>query len=281
MWKFIKNIISREKGEVAVVLIDENDPDATSTYRIKSIDFYKLAGGIVIASLLFAVFIFFATPLSSIYYKQIDDKFRNEVIAINQRVLALQDSLLAREVQLNDLKEFVRNVPDTVFQISEFYDTGSTPGLQAVYREPLAVHAFDMLTRNTIMMAKTSERSPDFPSHFPVQGSLTQGFTPNAGHYGIDIAAQRNSQFRSIADGTVINTNWSLNYGNVIYIQHSDGIISIYKHAERLYKEPGDIVLKGDILGVVGNRGLLTSGTHLHLEIWKNGVPKNPLIYLN
>jgi len=281
MWEFLKKIISKKDGEVAVVVLDENDPDAASTYTVKSLDIYVLGGGIVIVTLLLAVLIFFATPLSSIYYQQIDDKFRDEVIAINQRVMALQDSLLAREIQLNDLKNFVRNVPDTIFQVNHYYDAGISPGLRTVYREPLTVNTFELLTRNEIMTANTGERNPDFPSHFPVQGTLSQRFTPNVGHYGIDIAAQRNSQFRSIADGTVINTNWTINYGNVIYVQHADGIISIYKHAERLYKEPGDIVLKGDILGVVGDRGLLSSGSHLHLEIWKNGVPKNPLIYVN
>lgn len=281
MWEFIKRIISKEDGEVAVVVLDENDPDTASTYSVKPLDIYMLGGGIVIATLLFAVLIFFATPLRSIYYKQIDDKFRDEVISINQRVMALQDSLLAREVQLNDLKDFVRNVPDTIFQVNLHYEAELSPGIQSVFREPLVVQTFELLTRNEIMTAKTRERKPDFPSFIPVQGTLTQGFSPNVGHYGIDIAAQRNSHFRTIADGTVVNTNWTINYGNIIYVQHSDGIMSIYKHAERLYKEPGDLVLKGDILGVVGDRGLLSSGSHLHLEIWKNGVPKNPLIYVN
>jgi murein DD-endopeptidase MepM/ murein hydrolase activator NlpD len=281
MWEFFKKIISKKDGEVAIVVLDENEPDTASTYSVKAREIYILGGGIVIITLLLAVLIFFATPLSSIYYQQIDNKFRDEVIAINQRVLALQDSLMAREIQLNDLKDFVRNVPDTVFQVTQYYDAGISPGLQTVYREPQTVNTFELLTRNEIMIAKTRERNPDFPSHFPVRGSLTQGFAPNIGHFGIDIAAQRNSQFRSIADGTVVNTNWTINYGNVIYIQHADGIMSIYKHAERLYKEPGDIVLKGDILGVVGDRGVLSSGSHLHLEIWKNGVPKNPLIYVN
>lgn len=280
MWEFLKKIISKENGGVTVVLLDEISSDGNSTYTLKPRDIY-IAGGVIMATtVLLVVLVFFATPLRSVYYEQIDDKYRNEIIGINQRVLALQDSLLAREVQLNDLKEFVRDVPDTVFQVQHHYSSYLSPGFHTAYREPIVVNSHEMLTRTKIMTSMTRNRTPDFPSKFPVQGTLTQHFSPNVGHYGIDIAAQRNSQFRSVADGTVVNVNWTINYGNVIYIQHSGGMMSIYKHAERLYKKPGEIVLKGDILGVVGDRGLLSSGSHLHLEIWKNGVPQNPLIYL-
>ncbi len=71
-----------------------------------------------------------------------------------------------------------------------------------------------------------------------------------------------------------------MNYGYVIHIQHENGIVSIYKHASSLSKNIGDIVLKGDIVGTVGNAGTQSTGPHLHIEIWRNGVPQNPLMYL-
>lgn len=281
MWDFLKKLLSEDDGEVTVVVLDENDPDVSSTFRVKSREFILIGIAVIILSVVLTIGVFFATPLSSIYQQQIDDRFRDEVIAINERVRALQDSLAAREVQLNDLKNFVRNVPDTTFQIDPMFDAGMPAGMHAGFREPFSVHAFDMLTRNDVMRGETRERSPDFPSRFPVEGALTQGFSSRVGHYGVDIAARENSEFRSVADGTVINAGWTINYGNVMYVQHGDGMMSIYKHAARLYKEPGDIVLKGDILGIVGDRGLLSTGSHLHLEIWKDGAPKNPLMYLN
>lgn len=71
-----------------------------------------------------------------------------------------------------------------------------------------------------------------------------------------------------------------MNYGYVVHIQHENGIVSIFKHASGLTKEVGDIILKGDIVGTVGNVGTLSTGPHLHLEIWRNGVPQNPMMYL-
>jgi murein DD-endopeptidase MepM/ murein hydrolase activator NlpD len=63
-------------------------------------------------------------------------------------------------------------------------------------------------------------------------------------------------------------------------VQHSEGVITTYKHLSKLNKKEGDLVLKGDILGEIGNAGVLSTGPHLHLEISKNGVPQNPEVYL-
>lgn len=280
MWNFLKKIFSEKDGEVTVVVLDETDPDASNTYKLKSFDMIKMLVIVAILSVIFTIAIFFITPLSSIYQQQVDERFRDEVIAINDRVEALQDSLYAREVQLNDLKNFLRTVPDTNFAVSRTYAGSDDPGDQSRWQDPVSVPTFNMLNENEIISSSLLSNPPDFPSFYPVEGMLTQEFSTENGHYGIDLAAKSNTEFRSVADGTVVNTGWTINYGYVIYVQHSDGIMSVYKHGARLLKEQGDVVLKGDLLGLIGNSGVLSSGSHLHLEIWKNGVPQNPLMYL-
>lgn len=282
MWNFLRKIFSEKEGEVTVVVLDENDPDASNTFKLTSFDVIKTGIIVAILAIVFTVTIFFITPLSSIYQQQIDDRFRDEVIAINERVEALQDSLYAREVQLNDLKDFLRTVPDTNFAVnSDFVEYDADPvNESSTWRGSVSVPTFNMLNENQIISSSKLVKGPDFPSFYPIDGILTQEFSTENRHFGIDLAANRNTEFRSIADGTVVNTGWTINYGYVIYVQHSDGIMSVYKHGARLLKEQGDVVLKGDLLGLVGNSGVLSSGSHLHLEIWKNGVPQNPLMYL-
>lgn len=281
MWDFLRKIFSEKEGEVTVVVLDENDPDASNTFKLTSFDVIKTGIIVAVIAIIFTVTIFFITPLSSIYQQQIDDRFRDEVIAINERVEALQDSLYAREVQLNDLKEFLRTVPDTSFAInSDIVEYTDPVNQSSTWRGSVSVPTFNMLNENQIISSSKLARGPDFPSFYPIDGILSQDFSTDNGHFGIDLAANTNTEFRSIADGTVVNTGWTINYGYVIYVQHSDGIMSVYKHGARLLKEQGDVVLKGDLLGLVGNSGVLSSGSHLHLEIWKNGVPQNPLMYL-
>ena len=281
MWDFLRRLFSEEDGKVTVVVLDENDPNLASTFKLKSSDAIKLISLIVLLAVGLTVTVFFLTPLSSIYQQRIDDNFRSEVVEINERVIALQDSLTVRELQLEDLKNFVRSVPDTTFEVSEGV-LSNLRGLQSnLYVTSENVYAFNMLTPHETMNLLSVERSRDFPSFFPVEGTITQRFSTERGHYGIDIAAVSDRDFVSVADGIVIEATWTMNFGYVLVIQHKEGFITIYKHASKLYKEEGDYILKGDLLGTVGNRGVLSTGSHLHLELWKNGVPQDPLLFLN
>lgn len=262
------------------MVLDQTDPNSSSTYNLNSFDVVKIGAVVAVISIGLTIGIFFVTPLSSIYQNQIDEKFRDQVISINQRVEALQDSLHAREVQLNDLKQFIRTVPDTNFAVDRSFAGGGQSVRENSWSEPVMVPTVDMLNQNGIISSSRITSAPDFPSLYPIEGTLTQEFSSDERHFGIDLAADSNTEFRSIADGTVVNTGWTINYGYVIYVQHSNGIMSVYKHGARLLKEQGDVVMKGDLLGLIGNSGMLSSGSHLHLEIWKNGVPQNPLMYL-
>lgn len=266
---------------MTVVVLDENNPNLANTFKLKSSDAIKLISVIVLIAILLTVTVFFLTPLRSIYQQRIDDNFRDEVIEINERVIALQDSLTIRELQLEDLKNFVRSVPDTTFEVREGVLNNIRGVQNNFYLARDNVYSFDMLTRHESMNLLSAERSSDFPSFYPVEGTITQQYSSDRGHFGIDIAAVSDRAFASVADGMVIEASWTMNYGYVIVVQHKEGIITIYKHASRLYKKEGDYILKGDLLGTVGHRGVLSTGSHLHLELWKNGVPQDPLLYLN
>jgi murein DD-endopeptidase MepM/ murein hydrolase activator NlpD len=105
---------------------------------------------------------------------------------------------------------------------------------------------------------------------------LTAGFDPQNNHYGVDIVAKENEPVKTITDGTVILATWTLETGYIISIQHSNELISIYKHNSVLLKKIGDVVRGGEIISIIGNTGELTSGQHLHFELWYKGTPLNP-----
>jgi murein DD-endopeptidase MepM/ murein hydrolase activator NlpD len=110
----------------------------------------------------------------------------------------------------------------------------------------------------------------------PIKGVLTAGFAPQNNHYGVDIVAKENEPVKAITDGTVILATWTLETGYIISIQHSNELISIYKHNSVLLKKIGDVVRGGEIISIIGNTGELTSGQHLHFELWYKGTPLNP-----
>ena len=118
--------------------------------------------------------------------------------------------------------------------------------------------------------------------HFfsPLKGIVSQEFNP-ASHPYIDITAPQGTVVKAVLDGTVIYTGWSEDFGHTIQVQHEGDIISIYKHNESLLKKTGDKVTAGSPLALVGNSGSLSTGTHLHLELWHKGNAIDPAKYIN
>jgi murein DD-endopeptidase MepM/ murein hydrolase activator NlpD len=116
----------------------------------------------------------------------------------------------------------------------------------------------------------------------PVKGVVTNRFNPDENHLGIDLVAAPNEKIMSVADGTVIFSEWSMLTGYVIQVQHKNNLISVYKHNSALLKEPGNIVKAGEVIAIIGNSGELSSGPHLHLELWKDGNaidPENHIVF--
>jgi murein DD-endopeptidase MepM/ murein hydrolase activator NlpD len=96
----------------------------------------------------------------------------------------------------------------------------------------------------------------------------------------VDIVSKQNEAIKAVLDGTVILSNWTLETGYVIVIQHPQNIVSVYKHNSAVLKKTGEIVKAGDPIAILGNTGEMSSGSHLHFELWYNGTPVNPKDYI-
>lgn len=115
----------------------------------------------------------------------------------------------------------------------------------------------------------------------PITGSLTQGFDVKGKHFAVDIVAPKDSPVKAIADGTVIFADWTTQTGYVIIIEHQESFISVYKHNGSLSKGQGDLVKAGEVIALVGNTGELTTGPHLHFELWRKGRAVDPQQYID
>lgn len=114
----------------------------------------------------------------------------------------------------------------------------------------------------------------------PLKGAISQGYDPNI-HPFIDITAPAGSVVKAVLDGTVISSDWNNDTGYTMYIQHDGDIISAYKHNERLLKSAGERVSAGSPIAIIGNTGELTTGTHLHFELWHKGKTVDPAKHIN
>ena len=130
--------------------------------------------------------------------------------------------------------------------------------------------------------ARTKRNLPIEGMHFfsPLKGVVSQGYDPIIHPY-IDITAPEGSVVKATLDGTVIHAGWSEDTGYTIQLQHEGDIISIYRHNEKLLKKTGDKVTAGSPIALIGNTGEISTGAHLHFELWHKGEAVNPTLYIN
>jgi murein DD-endopeptidase MepM/ murein hydrolase activator NlpD len=114
----------------------------------------------------------------------------------------------------------------------------------------------------------------------PLKGIISNTFNPALKHYGVDIVAKRNEAVTAVLDGTVLFSNWTIETGYVIAVQHSRNIVSVYKHNSAILKKAGDYVRAGEPIAIVGETGELVTGPHLHFELWSDGNPVDPQEYI-
>lgn len=152
----------------------------------------------------------------------------------------------------------------------------------------------EILRRDSILREKVKEEEQfgisarakrDLPiegMHFfsPLKGAISQGYDPITHPY-IDITAPKGSVVKATLDGTVIYAGWDDKTGYTIQLQHEGDIISIYRHNEKLLKKSGEKVSAGSPIALIGNTGSVSTGDHLHFELWHKGEAVDPTRYIN
>ncbi|MDR9417425.1 M23 family metallopeptidase [Gracilimonas sp.] len=283
MIELLKKLFEQRHKRLTVMLLDDSKPDKDNSYKLRPNSLFVGITFLGIMVILVTAGIFMITPLGNLINGGSDSDIRSQVLEITNKAIALEDSLLKRDRQLQEMKEIIRLNVDTTLTPDQRFDQLFSGG--EGLSNPDFVNfdqtaTFERLSQNEILFSNIVNSAPEFPAKFPVQGTLTRRYEPEQEHFGLDIATQTNELVINIADGVIVNSNWTMNNGYTISVQHSGGILAIYKHLSKINKRDGDLVLKGDILGEAGNIGVLSTGLHLHFEIWKDGTPQNPEFYL-
>ena len=237
---------------------------------------------IAVMACLFALIAF--TPLKSLIPGVPDAHSQRTAVQNAISIDSLERVLLRWDFYAENLKRVVNGEDpvkiDSIIK-SHIANNDSVANIQTIHRS-------DSLLRKTVneadRMGMTSRDMvmPIEGMHFfsPLKGVVSQGFD-RAIHPYIDITAPANSVVTSVLDGTVISAGWGDESGYTILIQHPNNIISVYKHNQKLLKKQGDHVSAGATIALVGNTGSITTGEHLHFELWYKGNAVDPTKYIN
>ena len=127
----------------------------------------------------------------------------------------------------------------------------------------------------------TATTVTDFVFFPPVNGPISSGFDVNEKHFAVDVVIPKNTPVKATADGRVLFASWTSDASYVIIIDHGEELISVYKHNSSLTKVQGDFVKSREVIAISGSSGELSTGPHLHFELWNNGIPLNPTTFID
>ncbi len=217
------------------------------------------------------------TPLRNVFFPPqatLSPAEQSIISELNKRMLFLTR-------QLEDLKTTNRQLKDAVLLGDSTLIDSLTNKMNADKKDSGFGGDIYTVVKKLFGIGIASQAQPDnkhdgFHFMMPLNGYISRGFSPKTGHMGIDIVARTGTPVYAAASGYVIFADYTVRDGYMMIINHTDGYITVYKHCSALLKKSRDVVTAGEIIALSGNTGEITTGPHLHFEIWKDGRPIDP-----
>ena len=179
-------------------------------------------------------------------------------------------TILSGEIPKNDNPENDASTPSRRAAVK-------TTNYDSVFQDKILEERLSLSSNEGRDQTGIPEKLHFFP---PVKGLVTNKFDIKKNHFGIDLVGQPSSRISAVLGGTVLFAGWTMETGNVIYLLHANNLTSAYKHNAELLKRAGDQVKAGEAIAIIGNSGELSTGPHLHFELWYNGKPIDPEKYI-
>ena len=276
------------RNKYRLVISNEETFEEEFSFRISRLNAFVTIGTVAIVLIILTTFLIAFTPLREYIPGYTDVTLRKRVVELQQLTDSLAVDFRQKSIYIQNIKniidgkeisedttdmvvetdnyqniEYTRSVEDSLLRQS--YDNETSYDLYYNEAEELSATAYERMSTNFFI---------------PLKGIITNEFNMARQHYGIDVVAKQNEAVKAALDGTVIFAGWTVETGYVISIQHQGKFISFYKHNSVLLKQQGNIVKAGEPIAIVGESGELSTGPHLHFELWYNGTPVNPKDYI-
>ncbi|HEX7583688.1 MAG TPA: M23 family metallopeptidase [Prolixibacteraceae bacterium] len=279
-----KKIFQMLKDHYRLIIYNDSTIQTVWSIKLTPIKVLTLGSLGAILLILFTTVIIAYTPLRENIPGYPSAKIRQEIIHNYILVDSLESEIKSRDNYFDKLK--------TLFQgeVPADETSATNSGLKTYDVKFKSSNADSMFQdklleeKQNLTISNNPKRLPSIANiHFftPLRGLITNKFNVKTGHLAVDVVGNLNSRISSVLDGTVIFSGWTMETGYSIFIQHENNIISVYKHNAELLKEVGDKVQAGDVIAIMGNSGELTTGPHLHFELWHNGTALDPETYID
>ncbi len=279
-----KNFLQRLRHRYRLVVMNDDTFEENLSLRLTPLGLVILLGAVTIVMVMIVTSLIAFTPLREYIPGYADVAMRRELITLAMR----SDSL---EQALNEQNLFNENITNVLRGNIKPDTSGDRPDKSKEY-EKLKLNASQkeaqlkssIESQDKYSLAYGAESNKNGISNFffftPIKGVVSEQFKSQDRHYGVDIVGPENEPIKVTLDGTVILATWSSETGYTITVQHTNNLISVYKHNSVLLKKVGDYVKAGEAIAIIGNSGEQTTGPHLHFELWYNGSAIDPQGYM-
>ena len=266
-----------------LVVLNENTFEERFSLKLSRLNVFVLGGFFSILLVILTIIFIAFTPIKEYIPGYESSQLKAEAVkltfdaeALKQKLTILENYTIALQPVLTG-KISSEEIDTLQIQARQFVIDESQ--LDASKEDSLFREKVDRETRFTLL--KNTKSSIKIVFFAPLKGNISQEFDANSKHFAIDIASKKGNPIKAAADGTVIFSGWSVDTGYVIILKHNKDFISVYKHNGNLLKQQGDFVKSGEVIASVGSTGELTTGPHLHFELWKGGYAINPTNFID
>ena len=290
MEKEKNRFIDRLRIKYRIVVYNNETYEEKVHFKLTLMNFFSI---VVFSSVLLIVLVTYLiafTHLREYIPGYTDVTLNRRVYEMEQRADSLEIVFAQKDLYINNLKKIIMGDDFETDSINSLLTKSSNTDFSKIVdrkskNDSIFRAEYENDTRNNLFNTDMlNETTADFDLvsfYTPMEGIVTNHFNRAEKHYGTDIVSDRSSVIKTIANGTVIYSDWTVDNGYTIGIQHSGNLLSVYKHNSVLLKETGDFVNAGDAIAIYGNSGSLSTGPHLHFELWHNGTPLNPEDYIS
>lgn len=290
MEKEKKKLIDRLRKKYRLVVYNNDTYEEKIHFKLTLMNIFSIVLFSSVLLIVLVTYLIAFTPLREYIPGYTDVSLNRRVYEMERRADSLEMVFAQKDLYINNIKKIIMGEEFDTDSINSLLTKSSSTNFSNITdkkskNDSLFRLEYENETRNNLfkteMLGDTRSDHSLIMLYSPMEGIVTNRFNRAEKHYGTDIVSDKSSVIKAIANGTVVYSDWTVDNGYTIGIQHNGNLLSIYKHNAVLLKEDGDFVNAGDAIAIYGNSGSQTTGPHLHFELWHNGTPLNPEDYIS
>ncbi|MCB0462011.1 MAG: M23 family metallopeptidase [Flavobacteriaceae bacterium] len=267
-----------------LVILNEDTFEERFAIKLTRLNVFVIVSLLTIMLIIGTTMLIAYTPLREYIPGYSSTALKKKATELNYKTDSLQQVIIANEKYLESIK---RVLTGDISAVEINKDSIINAAEQDIDAGDLIPSDEDLRLREKVdkedkyNLFESATSKVNFVLFPPANGAISEGYNAEDKHFAVDIVVAKDTPIKATADGTVILAEWTTQTGYVIIIDHGNGLISAYKHNASLTKAQGDLVKSGEVIAISGNAGELTTGPHLHFELWNDGYPIDPTTFID